>query len=238
MTLFVLVHGAWHGGWCWREVRAGLRRRGHDVLAPTLAGLGERASSLDPETGLPTHIDDVVACLEDNDLTEVTLVGHSYGGMVAVNAAAAAPDRVSRVVVVDGFVPERGDAALELLPDTAAAHYRAAAADTGDGWRIPPRPLGNLGVTDAEVLRQVTPLLTPHPLKSYLDRSPFGASDLSARGDYLLCSGWATPFGRFADRAAALGWTVGELDADHEVVVTAPELLAGALAGIAAQEKA
>ncbi|MEV6605760.1 alpha/beta fold hydrolase [Kutzneria sp. NPDC051319] len=231
MTHFVLVHGAWHGGWCWDDVRAELRRAGHDTVAPTLTGLADRAGRLDRRTGLETHIQDVVAGTKSDD---VTLVGHSYGGMVAVNAAARMAGQVRRVIVVDGFLPERGEAAIDLLPDAAAAHYRAAATAQGDGWRIPPRPLANLGVTDAKVIAAATPLLTPHPLKSYLEASPSGASELSVKGAYLLCSGWATPFRRFAERAAGLGWAVRELDGDHEVLLTAPELLAGALAEIAA----
>jgi pimeloyl-ACP methyl ester carboxylesterase len=230
MARFVLVHGAWHGGWCWDAVAAALRGGGHDTVAPTLTGLAERAHELNRDTGLATHVRDVVGHLEADDLTDVTLVGHSYGGLVAVNAAARLPHRVRRVVVVDGFVPHRGDVALDLLPDAATAHYRAAAASDGDGWRIPPRPLARLGVTDAETIRAVTPRLTPHPLKSYLDPSPLGVDDVPADGTYLLCSGWATPFRPAAERAAASGWTVRELDADHEVLLTAPDLLARALA--------
>jgi pimeloyl-ACP methyl ester carboxylesterase len=231
MADVVLVHGAWHGGWCWRAVARGLRARGHEVYTPTLTGLGERAHLLRRTTGLATHIRDITACVEAEQLTDAVLIGHSYGAVVAVNAGVAASDRVSRVMVVDGFLPRRGEIAMEMLPVAAAAHYRAAAQGAGDGRLIPPRPLANLGVTDEELIALVTPRLTPHPLKTYLDRSPSGVADLPAAGHYVLCSGWATPFGTFAARAADSGWQVAEVPADHEVMLTAPDLLIDALLG-------
>ena len=220
MTTFALVHGAWHGGWCWQPVARRLRAAGHEVVTPTLTGLGERAHLLDRRIGLDTHVRDVVAVLDYEDLHEVVLVGHSYAGMVVTAVAARVPHRIGRLVIVDGFLPEAGEVAIELLPERAAAHYRDSAAERGEGWWIPPRPLANLGVTDERAIAWLSPRLTPHPLKTYLDGSAAGASRLAVPGTYLLCSGWATPFGPFHERAAGLGWSVGEIDGDHEVMVT------------------
>lgn len=228
MTTYVLIHGAWHGGWCWREVAAELRTAGHTVVAPTLTGLAERAGQLTPDVGLDTHVRDVRAAATAAG-RDVVLVGHSYGGMAVVGAAARLSDRLRRLVVVDGFVPERGETALELLPERAAAHYRDSAAERGDGWRVPPRPLANLGVTDERIIADLTPRLTDHPFRTYRDAARHGARDVRVPGTYLLCSGWASPFRPAAARARALGWTVHELDADHEIPVTAPALLAGRL---------
>jgi pimeloyl-ACP methyl ester carboxylesterase len=223
---YLLIHGAWHGGWCWDRVAERLTAAGHAVRTPTLTGLGERAGELTPRIGLARHVADVIDALAGS--TEVVLVGHSYAGMAVVGAAAERGAAVRRLVVVDGFLPERGERALDLLPERAAGHYRDSAAERGDGWRVPPRPLANLGVTDPVVLAELPPRLTDHPLRTYTDPSEHAASALPA-GHYLLCAGWDSPFRPHADRARALGWTVRELDADHEIPLTAPDLLATAL---------
>src|SRR5688572_32753445 len=107
---FVLIHGGWHGGWCWRRVSDLLRRSGHAVFTPTLTGLGERSHLLTDRVGLETHIRDVVNVLEWEDLTDVVLVGHSYGGCVISGAAEHCEKRVSSLVFLDAFVPENGQA--------------------------------------------------------------------------------------------------------------------------------
>ncbi|WP_369045741.1 alpha/beta hydrolase [Sinomonas sp. P10A9] len=222
---YVLVHGAWHGAWCWRPLERLLVAAGARVFTPTLTGLGDRAHLLTPAVGLDTHIADVRAVIETEDLDDVILVGHSYAGMVVTGVAAEIPDRIKRLVIVDGFLPERGEAAIALLPEHAAAHYLESAREN-DGLVIDPRPVANLGVTDQRVIDELAPRLTPQPAKTYMDSIGHGLADLPFTGDYLLCSGWRTPFTPFAGRAAAAGWNVSELDADHEVLVTDPELLA------------
>lgn len=221
---YVLVHGAWHGAWCWRPVQRLLESAGAAVLTPTLTGLGDRAHLLTPDTGLKTHVTDVVAAIETEDLQDVVLVGHSYAGLVVSGVAAQIPERIKRLVIVDGFLPEAGEVAIDLLPERAAAHYLESARQNG-GLVIEPRPLENLGVTDERIIAELSPRLTPHPAKTYLDAVEHGLSDLPFTGEYLLCSGWATPFARFAQRADAAGWQVAELDADHEVMVTNEKLL-------------
>ena len=119
MATFVLVHGAWHGGWCWRFVRPLLG--GHDVYAPSLTGLGERKHLARADVDLDTHIADVVSLLEMEDLCDVVLVGHSYGGMVITGAADRAPERIGRLVYLDAFVPENGKCTLDyVVPERAA----------------------------------------------------------------------------------------------------------------------
>lgn len=222
---FVLTHGAWHGAWCWQRVAPALRAAGHEVILPTLTGLGHRAHLSHPLVNLDTHVRDVTALLEYEDLRDVVLVGHSYAGMVVVGAAAEVPERIGILMVVDGFVPERGERAIDLLPTHAASHYRESAREQGGGWRVPPRPLENLGVTDDEAAAWLRGRLVDHPFKTYTDAANFGASELEVPGLYLACEGWKTPFGWAADRATALGWKVHSMDADHEVMATSPDLL-------------
>src|SRR5258705_1716413 len=117
-STYVLVHGAWHGGWCWKRVAPALRAAGHEVYTPTLTGLGERAHLANPAIDLATHISDVVNLLEAEELNEVVLLGHSYGGMVVTGVADRAPARLRRVIYLDAFLPEDGKSLLDYLhPD-------------------------------------------------------------------------------------------------------------------------
>ena len=110
MATYVLVHGGFHGGWCWESMLPFLEGASHTVYAPSLPGLGSRASELSPEVGLDTHIQDVVRLLSDKDLHRVILVGHSYGGMVITGVADAVPERIVHLVYLDTFVPRDGEA--------------------------------------------------------------------------------------------------------------------------------
>jgi pimeloyl-ACP methyl ester carboxylesterase len=227
--IYVLVHGAWHGAWCWRPVEALLQELGAQVFTPTLTGLGDRTHLLNEETGLSTHIADVKAAIESEDLHDVVLVGHSYAGMVVTGVAAQIPERIKRLVIVDGFLPEAGEMAINLLPERAASHYLESARKNF-GLVIDPRPVANLGVTDQQIIDELTPRLTPQPAKTYMEPIKQGLEALPFPGEYLLCSGWSTPFSSFALRATAAGWKVTELNADHEVLVTNAELLVRHLA--------
>jgi pimeloyl-ACP methyl ester carboxylesterase len=233
VTTFVLVHGAWHGGWCWQLVARELRAAGADVLAPTLTGLGERAHLLTPEVDLQTHVRDIVAVLETENLRDVVLVGHSYAGMVVTSVAASIPERLASVVVVDGFLPVAGECALELLPTHAAAHYRDSVVDQGSGPVIPPRPLANLGVTDQAAIAWLEDRLVPQPALTYSEPSPWGVGDVQVPGVFVLCSGWASPFEAMAVRAESFGWSLRTVDADHEVMATHPDALTRCLRDVA-----
>ncbi|MBL8549571.1 MAG: alpha/beta hydrolase [Hyphomonadaceae bacterium] len=112
---FVLVHGAWHGGWCWERVAARLQARGHRVYAPTLTGLGERSHLISPAINLDTHIADVTGELRWKDLQGVTLVGHSYGGMVITGVVERAPERIASIVYLDAFLPQSGQSLNDMV---------------------------------------------------------------------------------------------------------------------------
>src|SRR5262245_30634428 len=125
MATYVLVHGGGHGGWCWQRLSPLLRAAGHEVYAPTLTGLGERAHLLTPDVDLDTHITDVTAVLEYEDLDDVILVGHSYGCMVITGVADRALDRVGQLVYLDGSRPHDGESLRDLAPGPMEALHRA-----------------------------------------------------------------------------------------------------------------
>jgi pimeloyl-ACP methyl ester carboxylesterase len=233
MSTFVLVHGAWHGGWCWDRVAPLLRAAGHVVHAPTLTGLSERAHLLSPLVGLETHVEDVVRLVDVLGLTDVVLVGHSYAGQVVTAVADRRPAVVARRVYLDAFVGSDGESARDLLPETVEHHWAQSAAEQGFGWLVAVRKLSVLGVTDPADVDWLLPRLTPHPWKTYTDPLRLTGAVEGVPGAFVECVDWMRVFAGQADRARALGWPVHELATGHEAMVTAPEELARVLADVA-----
>lgn len=230
MSTFVLVHGAWHGGWCWDRVAPLLRDAGHRVHAPTLTGLSERAHLLSPQVGLETHAEDVIRLIDILGLRDVVLVGHSYAGQVVTAVADRRSAAVAQRIHLDAFVGTDGEAARDLLPETVARHWADSAAGTGFGWLVPVRPLSKLGVTDQRDLDWLTPRLTPHPWRTYTDPLRLTGAVDEVPGAFIECVDWMRVFQGQADRARQRGWPVRELNTGHEAMVTAPKALAEALA--------
>jgi pimeloyl-ACP methyl ester carboxylesterase len=151
MTTYVLVPGFWLGGWAWRPVAQTLRKRGHEVHAVTLTGMGEGAAPARPETDLDTHIDDVVRLLESQDLRDVVLVGHSYGGLVTTGAADRIPERIARLVYVDTGPLPVGMSQNDFTPPEQQAANAELVASHGDGWLLPPPPWAALAADVPDV---------------------------------------------------------------------------------------
>ena len=220
-STFVLVHGAWHGGWCWIKVTRLLSDAAHVVYTPTLTGLGERAHLGGSQVDLETHVQDVVAVLESEELRNVVLVGHSYGGMVITGVAARVRQRIERLVYLDAFLPSVGQSLLSLLPPERADGMRKAAAD-GDG-RIPPPPPAWFGVTSQRDTEWLQRHLMSQPLGTF--EQPLAAAPT---GDfartYLYCSKTASgSFDQFAERVRDdRKWKFHDLKTGHDAMVTAP----------------
>ena len=138
MATFVLVHGAWHGSWCWKRVRKALQAEGHDVFTPTLTGVGERSHLTSPQVTLDTHVADVVNLIRWEELTDVVLCGHSYGGCVITGVADRVAERLRALVYLDAFIPENGQSLHDTLPPEVAEAQVRGARESGDGWRVPP----------------------------------------------------------------------------------------------------
>lgn len=229
MTTFVLVHGAWQGGWTWARVVPLLRARGHEVLTPTLTGVGDRAHLLSPQVGLATHVQDVVATLVNERVRAAVLVGHSYAGVVIAGAASARPDLVGRLIFLDAFVPHDGASATELQPATIAHHYRESVEERGFGWLIPTRKLEVLGVTDPVDVEWLSALMTPHPYKAFNDPATVTEESLAIPSAFVECVDWMRVFTPMREVAEARGWPVRELATGHQAMQTAPEQLAAVL---------
>ena len=137
MATFVVAHGAWSSGWAWKKMRPLLRAAGHEIFTPSYTGLGERIHLSSPDITLETHIQDVANVLFYEDLTDVVLIGHSYGGMVATGVADRVSERIRKVIYLDAFVPRDGQAVRDLTP---ASRVSQMAAETPDNWLVEPNP--------------------------------------------------------------------------------------------------
>ena len=224
MPTFVLVHGAWHGAWSWDRVAPLLPG---PATAPTLAGLGERSDAASADVDLDTHVADVVEHLGAQ--RDVTLVAHSYAGVVVAGVLAQAAERVGRLVLLDGFLPRAGEAMADHVGERGPA-YRAE-AERDPGWLIPPPPVAALGVVDPADIAWVEARLTPQPVQTYLQ--PVASADFAAVADrtYVACTapGLAV-LEESRRRAEAGGWRVLTLAAGHDALVTHPREVADAIA--------
>jgi pimeloyl-ACP methyl ester carboxylesterase len=203
---------------------------GHTFFAPTYTGLGERAHLASPDNDLDTHIADVLGVLAFEDLRNVVLIGHSYGGMVATGVADRAPERVAQIIYLDAFVPEDGQSLASFWPE-AERRRRMEAVQAGDGWRIAPNPIPP--DTSAEDAAWVAKFRMPQSVKCFEQPVRLRGKPTQRRS-YIQCMRFADhgPFGQFAAKARAEGWPVYELDASHSPNVTAPEALMELLARI------
>lgn len=225
---FVLVHGAWHGGWCWVHVAERLRARGHLVTTPTLTGLGERAHLMSPDIDLALMTTDLLNHLHFEDLSGVVLVGHSFAGNAITGAADQAPGRIARLVYLDAIVPESGRAPFDALPPEVVSARLCLAEASSGGLSVPPPPAAAFGVTDPADAAWLEARLTPHPLRTFTSAQTFHAppgNGLPAA--YVLCNDPVYgPLEGSRARARALGWPITELAAGHDAMVTASGTLA------------
>jgi pimeloyl-ACP methyl ester carboxylesterase len=234
MATFVVAHGAWSASWAWKKMHAPMRAAGHDLHVPCYTGLGERRHLLERGITLDTHILDVVAAIKMEDLRDVVLIGHSYGGMVATGVADRVPERIAQLVYLDAFVPRDGASLLDLQPPEVRARIEALAADEGDGWLIPPQPPPP--DTSPEDIAWMTPRRFSQPIETFRALLQLEHGIFKGPRAYVFCTrvGPADAFRQFAVRAMIEpGWRYLELDASHNPHITMPEQLTTALDAIA-----
>jgi pimeloyl-ACP methyl ester carboxylesterase len=230
---FVLVHGAWHGGWSWVRVADRLRARGHVVFAPTLTGLGERAHLLRPGIDLSLHIADVVGVIKYERLNDVVLDGHSYGGCVISGIAEAMPDAIASIVFLDAFIPDNGDATVDLVPPAVQEVIRAA-LERGD-TTVPVRDAATFKVNEKD-RAWVDALATPQPIGTMIEKIKLsGARERIAKKTYIRASGYPNvSFEKAHARAKAdRTWRTYEVPCGHDVMIDDPDRLTEILLEVA-----
>ncbi|MFZ0449157.1 MAG: alpha/beta hydrolase [Desulfatiglandaceae bacterium] len=234
MTIFLVAHGAWSAGWCWKKMRPLLAQRGHELFTPTYTGIGERVHLASTDVGLETHIADMLGVLQFEDLRDIVLIGHSYGGMVATAVADRKPERLAHLVYLDAFVPRDGESLFDLHPDEVRSAMREAARTGGDGWRIPPNPPPP--DTSESDLDWIMPRRVMQPIKTFEQPVRLSGAGERVPTAYIYCTrtGPIDVFRPFAQRARSRpGWRYLEMDASHSPHITAPEALAALLHDIA-----
>jgi pimeloyl-ACP methyl ester carboxylesterase len=231
---FVLVHGAWHGAWCWRRVLPLLRANGHEAHAVTLTGVGERAHLLGPHVGLDTHVRDVQGLIDAEELQQIVLVGHSYGGLVVTGVAdvllAQAPQRLRHLVYVDAVVPRPGESwSSTHSPETVVNRIAAAVPSGGLSFPAPDAAVFGLEGADRDWVNRRQ---TPQPLRVYQAPLAFDTERLArVPRTFVDCTSPALPtISVSRDRARSEpGWRVREIATGHDPMVSAPGALADIL---------
>lgn len=229
MANYVVVHGAWSGSFQWKQVAARLRSMGHEVYTPTLTGVGERSHLAHPDIDLDTHIQDIVNVLAFEELQNVILTGHSYGGMVITGVAEQVPERLSHLVYIDAFVPRDGESAwtlmAEVLPSAALDAMEQMVETDGAGWYLPPPPKRSDG--------RDFPEGRPQPIKTLKQTLSIANPKAAALPrTFIYCSDNPPdyPFETTANRAKASGMRYYDLPTNHSVFDTMPGEITAILA--------
>jgi pimeloyl-ACP methyl ester carboxylesterase len=226
---FLVAHGAWSAGWAWKKMHPLMTAAGHRLITPTYTGLGDREHLASPSNDLETHIQDILAVLKYEDLRDVVLIGHSYGGMVATGVADRARDRIAQLIYLDAFVPRDGQSLADLVGPKGRARMQEL-VKAGDGWRLPPNPTPP-DTSEADV-KWIAERRLSQSFKCFEMPLKMRGSDLTLPRSYIYCTriGPADSFRQFAVRAKSeKGWRYHEIDASHSPHVTAPEALTALL---------
>jgi pimeloyl-ACP methyl ester carboxylesterase len=230
MATYVFVAGGGLGGYVWKKVATRLRARRHEVYTPTLTGLGERVHLASPQINLDTHIQDILGVIEYEDLHDVLLVAHSYGGMVITGVAQQVPRRIARLVYLDALIPLHGQALLDVIGPFWRERFEELVQTRGEGWKLP--SLAERSLTQGmQIKTSAQPFATmQQPL---LLHNP-AAESIPRTFIYCTQSGWsAEHIAPIAARVHAAGWDYHELATDHMAMVTAPKELTDILLELA-----
>ena len=212
----VLIHGAWLGGWCWRPLRAELRKFGFESHAPTLTGLAERTHLGTANTGLAEHTVDILETLTVLDSENIALVGHSYGAVVAAEVAAARPDLVSHLIILDGFTLQRRQSLFAKHPELRDV-FAPLITEEAAGYIQPPNS-AFLGLPETAEAQKVVERLRPMPLRGFTDAAQYDGP-VQCRRDYVRFTGIPF-FETTAAEADAEGWEVSTIEAGHMAITT------------------
>ena len=230
MATFVLVHGAFQGGWVWHPVASLLQKGNHSVYTPTLTGVGERVHLLEESIDLDTYIRDITNVIHFESLSDVILVGHSYAGMIITAVADKLPSKISHLVYLDAVVPEAGKSFLDL----AGPEFQLLLQQHATGWQVRPWPLEAFGIRCEEDKRWFSSKLVQFPLKAFESVFLRHEQNESVSRTYIHCTEHKNAFiKRVAAQCKRDGWNYYEMQTGHSPMVTVPDGLADILTQIA-----
>jgi pimeloyl-ACP methyl ester carboxylesterase len=236
MATFVLVHGGGHGGWCYQAVARIMRAQGQEVYTPTMTGLGEREHLLSPAVDLDMHITDIVKVLQFEDLRDVILVGHSYGGMVITGVADRAADRIGHIVFLDAANPENGQSLVDLAgPLMEASRVSGRIVDGIELVLYPGTdPMNYFGLTEPEHIEWIKPKLTPHPWQCFEQKLVLKNEPAMRKipQSHIVCS-FTLPFRDVEALKNASEGRVWDVDTGHDLMISEPQAVADLLLRLA-----
>lgn len=227
MSSFVLVHGAWHGSWCWERVRKALQAQGHDVFTPTLTGLAERSHLLARNVDLETHVLDVLNLIRWEELSDLVLCGHSYGGCVVTGVADRIPEKIRALVYLDAFVPEDNENLMQLVPKELLDELLEGMKNVGEGWKVPPIPVEVFNVNEDD-REWVNSQYTMQPIETLQQRTRLsGGIDKIENITFVRATGYELVWlmSPFYEKARAKGWKTFEMACGHDVMLDQPQEL-------------
>ena len=239
MATFVLIHGGGHGGWCYAKVAARLHDRSHRVFAPSLTGLGDRSHLLSPDIDLDTHVQDVVQLLHHEDLRDVVLVGHSYGGMVITGVADRAADRIGKLVYLDAANPKDGESLVDVAgPMMNAARQLGEVRDGIELVLLPDAESGRFyGVQDDADVAWMADRLTPHPWRCF--DTPLRLADPARVAAiptfHVVCEETIPTRDPEMIESARDAGRLYSIDTGHDLMITEPDFVANAFDEIASK---
>jgi pimeloyl-ACP methyl ester carboxylesterase len=221
VATFVLVHGGWAGSVVWRQLAQRLRKAGHEIYAPTLTGIGARKHLLSREIDLGTHIQDVIGVIDDADLSDIVLIGHSYGGMVITGVADRVPEKVASLVYLDAFVPENGQSLFSVLPPD-----RRLTTVPGEDWLVAPRTPAEFGLKRPEVIALWETKSGPQPLATFIQPVQLTGSIGRVKQKMYILATDPARFTQFYDRLKNDPvWTLHTLSCSHFIQLEMPDEL-------------
>ncbi len=241
MAKFVLVHGAFTGGWYWQRVNRRLRAAGHDVWTPSLTGAGDRSHLLTPSVSLATHIEDIVQTLKYEGICDAILVGHSYGGMVITGVADRVPERLSQLVYLDAAYPRDGQNATGGFAEGTGEALEKMSDETVSSFELlPPLPLQAYGVTSDEDIAWIGDRRVAHPMSTLNEPLRLEHGPTQVPRTYIRCTDrqgllavfGADPLQPMYEQAVADGVHILKVDSGHDAMITAPGPVAELLCGL------
>ena len=222
---FILVHGAWHGGWVWKEVKESLQKQGYNVTCPTQTGLGERKHLLSLKITIDTFIDDIVNHILIEDLSNIILVGHSFAGSTISGVADRLKDRINRLIYLDAVILSNGQSPFDIAPDSIVKERIALAQNSENQMSIPPPNPEGFGVFDQRKAITLAKNLTPHPISTF--QSKLNITNEIGNGlplSYIFCT---NPIYKSLESSREIvrqkKWPMFELNASHDAMYTHPK---------------
>jgi pimeloyl-ACP methyl ester carboxylesterase len=234
----VLVHGAWHGAWCWQKLVPLLREKGLVVYTPTQTGVGEKAHLLSTQISVDTFVSDIADFLTEHDLNNVVLVGHSFAGISISGVADRMPERIRRLVYLDSLLLQNGQSVFDIIPSQMVQARREMAQQTSGGISLPAPEPEVLGVTEVQDVQWVKNHCTPHPISTYESKMTLShalGNGLAATYIAVLPHYSATTASRNYAKTRS-DWQYVEIPAGHDAMVTSPLALYELIAPMAQPE--